>query len=111
MDVRETVLAVINKPDSTEEECLYACEKLQQAVEKLTVKPIENKLSDAVKEAEQADAGDYTSEGFAEYQAEAENLKNILSNPNATEEQKIEAWNSLQTKKAELVNISEIKRR
>ena len=110
MDVRETVLAVINKPDSTEEECLYACEKLQQAVEKLTVKPIENKLSDAVKEAEQADAGDYTSEGFAEYQAEAENLKNILSNPNATEEQKIEAWNSLQTKKAELVNISEIKK-
>lgn len=106
----ENVLAVINKADSTEEECLYAYEKLQQAAEKLTVKPIENRLSDAVKEAEQADAGDYTSAGFAEYQAEAEKVRNILGNPNATEAQKTEAWNSLQAKKAELVNISEIKK-
>ena len=86
----ERAEAVLNYPDSTEEDYFYAYEQIQDAIEKLV--PAVNvstrdRLVKAVLNAEKQleNVEDYTAESLAELEAAVEAAQQVLDNENASE--------------------------
>ncbi len=91
------------KEGSTTEENITAYNQLDAAIKGLVTKAVNDRLSDAVKAAEQADAKDYTQDSFAAYQGAAQEAANLSDD--ATEEQKLIAAETVEAAKGSLVYI------
>ena len=91
------------KEGSTTEENITAYNQLDAAIKGLVTKAANDRLSDAVKAAEQADAKDYTQDSFAAYQGAAQEAANLSDD--ATEEQKLIAAETVEAAKGSLVYI------
>ena len=92
---------------STAEEYITAYGQLDAAINGLVAKSVDNRLSDAVKEAEQAKAADYAADSFAVYQQAAAAAANLPES--ATEAQKKAAAEAVEAAKAALANIGELR--
>ncbi len=103
----EAAQKVAADANSTPEECATAYNQLDAAINGLVTKSTDDRLSDAVKAAEQANADDYAADSFAAYQEAAETAANLPEN--ATEDQKKTAAQALETAKNNLANIGALR--
>ncbi len=103
----EAAQQAVADANSTPDECATAYNQLDAAINDLVAKSTDDRLSDAVKAAEQANADDYAADSFAAYQEAAETAANLPEN--ATEDQKKAAAQALETAKNNLANIGALR--